>query len=127
MGLVHGSHPGFPAAAAAADAVEQGERVDAFWAVYVLDKCWSVALESPSAISDSSTSGTRISTPWPLSIAQYEQGRVATYTGVPVISEFLNGHTIGNLDYFSPFALRAQASTLFSQASVLASRYRDGK
>lgn len=74
MGLVRGSYAGF-AAASADDSVDQGERVNAFWAVYVLDKCWSVALGSPSSISESSTSSTRISTPWPLTMAQYEKVR----------------------------------------------------
>lgn len=75
MGLVRAAYDA--SAAGPGDAVDQGERVNAFWAVYVLDKCWSVALGSPSAISDNSTSGARISTPWPLALADYEQ--VCTY------------------------------------------------
>ena len=72
MQLVGGAYVGLPAADGG-DVVAQGERINAFWAVYVLDKCWSVALGSPSSIADQSSSGARITTPWPLSMQQYEQ------------------------------------------------------
>lgn len=55
------------------DAVEEGERINGFWAVFVLDKCWSVALGSPSHFTDSTALGTRIDTPWPLENQDYEQ------------------------------------------------------
>lgn len=72
MDLIHGPNLGLPALDAG-DAIERGERINAFWAVYVLDKCWSVALGSPSSITDQSSSGMRIFTPWPLTMAQYAQ------------------------------------------------------
>lgn len=109
-----------------ADAVDHGERVNAFWEVYILDKCWSVALGSPSSISDTTTAGTRIVTPWPLGMAQYEQGQAVLYTGREVVTDFLNSRDVDDVAYASPIALRAKAATLFSQASVLASRYHPG-
>lgn len=56
---------------APADPVEEGERINAFWMVYVLHKSWSVGLGSPSQINDEN--GAQIDTPWPLEIEQYEQ------------------------------------------------------
>jgi hypothetical protein len=55
------------------DAVDEGERINGFWAALILDKCWSVALSSPSNFTDDETLGTRIDTPWPLDDADYEQ------------------------------------------------------
>ena len=141
MNLIHGQYMGFTAADNGG-AVNQGERVNAFWTVYILDKCWSVALGSPPSIAENSSHGVRISTPWPLSMAQYEQVRMAPhdrydplsdiyhgqsveYTGQLIVPEFLNSTTIGSLQYFSPIALRAQACILFAHASSLASRYRN--
>lgn len=55
----------------AADAIEQGERINAFWAVVTLDRCWSIALGAQSALGR--TDMTRITTPWPLDMADYEK------------------------------------------------------
>lgn len=55
------------------DTIEEGERIHAFWAIFILDKCWSVALGSPSHFTDSEALGTRIDTPWPLTNMEYEQ------------------------------------------------------
>jgi hypothetical protein len=53
--------------------IDEGERINGFWAALVLDKCWSVALDSPSNFTDAEMLGTQIDTPWPLDIAGYEQ------------------------------------------------------
>ena len=55
-----------------ADAIEQGERILAFWQVYDLDRCWSVALQRPTIIPDSKHPRTSITTPWPQRMEQYE-------------------------------------------------------
>ena len=55
------------------DPIEEGERIDAFWQVYILDKAWAVALKSPSSISEDGLWGTQIDTPWPLRMQEYEQ------------------------------------------------------
>lgn len=60
------------------DIIEEGERINGFWALFVLDKCWSVALGSASYISDSDILGTTVDTPWPLTMPQYEQVRLQT-------------------------------------------------
>jgi hypothetical protein len=55
------------------NAVDEGERINGFWATLFLDKCWFVALGSPSNFTDDDALGTRIDTPWPLEHSAYEQ------------------------------------------------------
>lgn len=50
----------------------EGERILAFWQVYNLDRCWSVALRKPSIIPDDSMPWNSIHCPWPQDIAEYE-------------------------------------------------------
>ena len=57
------------------DTIDEGERIHGFWTVFILDKCWSVSLRSPSNLTDSDILGTRIDTPWPLDPHDYEQVR----------------------------------------------------
>lgn len=58
------------------DAVDEGERINGFWAAVVLDKCWSVSLGLPSNFTDDEALGTLIDTPWPLDSSGYEQVRL---------------------------------------------------
>jgi hypothetical protein len=141
MNLVRGSYTELMESEVG-DVIDHGECINAFWAVYALDKCWSVALASPSSISENSISGIQIITPWPLAIAQYEQvrhhrelsgytqsdiqqGQTVAFPSQPVVTEFLNSPVVGSLEYCSPLALRAKACILFSRASSLASRFDD--
>ena len=55
------------------DIVEEGERINTFWAVFNIDRCWSVATGSPTVLYDDATLGTQIDTPWPLPMEVYEQ------------------------------------------------------
>ena len=58
----------------AKDAMEEGERIHAWWTAFVLDKSWVVALGSPSIIvEEQDNSATRIDTPWPMSLEHYGQ------------------------------------------------------
>lgn len=72
------------------DTIDEGERINGFWAALVLDKCWSVALGSPSNFTDDETLGTRIDTPWPLDISGYEQVRHIFFQGSGKLSEVFN-------------------------------------
>lgn len=56
----------------AKDAIEQGERILAFWQVFNLDRCWSVVLQRPPTIPDSKHPWTSLITPWPQSMEEYE-------------------------------------------------------
>lgn len=64
-----------------ADALQAGERVNAFWTVYILDKTWAVALGTPSSITEQISGGMAISTPWPLAMDVYEQVRIVSDYG----------------------------------------------
>lgn len=55
----------------AVDRVEEGERICAFWQVYILDKTWSAVLGRPSLLVDSGTISSAVDTPWPLATEQY--------------------------------------------------------
>jgi hypothetical protein len=55
------------------NSVEEGERIDAFWNVYIMDKAWSAISDTSSLMTDSGGHGTQIDTPWPLDAAQYKQ------------------------------------------------------
>lgn len=56
-----------------ADLLEEGERIHAFWQVYILDKTWATLLGCPSLLVDDGSPGTEIDTPWPLALEQYSQ------------------------------------------------------
>jgi hypothetical protein len=51
------------------DAVEEGERINAFWTVFVLNNCWTTVDGTPSNI----PIDTQIDTPWPLDLSNYVQ------------------------------------------------------
>ena len=55
------------------DAIEEGERILAFWHVFVLDRCWSVWSQSPSVLIQESSANMQVDTPWPLKMSSYEQ------------------------------------------------------
>ena len=57
--------------------VEFGERVNTFWSVYNIDRCWSV-VGNPCIMSDDPTHGTQIDTPWPLDMHDYEMVRISS-------------------------------------------------
>jgi len=58
---------------AARDDVEEGERINGFWAVFVLHKILTVALHPPSNVCGAlEAPGMQIDTPWPLDIESYQ-------------------------------------------------------
>ncbi|KAJ6476042.1 hypothetical protein C8R47DRAFT_664049 [Mycena vitilis] len=56
------------------DAIEQGERVNAFWTIMALHKIFSVIMQWPSSVSD--ILDEQIDLPWPLEMHVYESGIV---------------------------------------------------
>lgn len=66
------------------DDIEEGERINAFWNTFILDRCWSPVLGRTPILSDEETKGTGIDTPWPLNIESYENVSIAIHAdGVP--------------------------------------------
>jgi len=131
------------------DAVEEGERINGFWTALVLDKCWSVALGSPSNFTDDNVLGTRIDTPWPLDGSAYEQVRLflldwsdnymmliclarqgLLQPGVlssATVQKFMSGTLNLQEERFSTHAIHAQAALLFERATNIAAQWRTGK
>lgn len=69
-------------------AIEEGERINAFWAVFILDRSWAVALGSAPGLTDDEATGTQIDAPWPLDMASYENVRAFHISPLmPSISE----------------------------------------
>lgn len=125
------------------DALEEGERINAFWSVFILDKSWSVRAGSTSHFNGSP--GAQVDTPWPLQIEDYTQvgisdailvrrsslqappqrGMPATLRSSLTIQAFLSGVS-DNARGTSAKALRAKASALFERASRRASQWTRG-
>ena len=56
------------------DSVEEGERILGLWTVLTLDKTWAIALEnSPNFEHSTHALATRVDTPWPLEMEDFEQ------------------------------------------------------
>lgn len=55
------------------DHTDEAERICAWWATFILDKSWVVALSAPAIINETQEPSTVIHTPWPLTIDQYAQ------------------------------------------------------
>lgn len=54
------------------DMVDEGERINAFWTAFTLCNCWGVGVGGFSSMMFESY-GSRIDTPWPLDMEDYEQ------------------------------------------------------
>lgn len=100
---------------------KEGERILAFWQVYNLDRCWSVALRKPCVALDSEDPWTSIDCPWPQDITEYESGNVAVGSTFSTVKSFLQGDIGGG---FSIHTLRAKASAIFSRADQLSASWR---
>ncbi|PSR71038.1 hypothetical protein PHLCEN_2v13086 [Hermanssonia centrifuga] len=57
----------------ATDAVDEAERIQAWWTTFILDKSWVVALGAPAMINESQEPVTMVDTPWPLTMELYSQ------------------------------------------------------
>ncbi len=55
------------------DSIEEGERIRGFWTILVLDRCWTVWMQSPSVLIQEASPSMQIDTPWPMDMNSYEQ------------------------------------------------------
>ncbi|KAJ7782518.1 hypothetical protein DFH07DRAFT_324892 [Mycena maculata] len=101
--------------------LRQWERIHAFWQVYNLDRCWSVALRKPTIIPDGPSAWNSINCPWPLDIAEYEAGQPSSGVNFQTIKSFFEGDVAS--DGYSTPALRAKASALFERADNLSTSW----
>jgi len=102
--------------------MEEGERIHAWWTTFVLDKCWIVALGSPSLIiEEQDNSSTRIDTPWPKNMEYYGQRPMSPNPG-RTVQKFLDTLSSGNDGGDSSrLATLAKAAVLYERADRLAS------
>ncbi|KAF5384658.1 hypothetical protein D9757_007485 [Collybiopsis confluens] len=111
---------------ASQDTVEEGERVNAFWAVFTLYRDIAVAMDpSGSVCGMFDAPGCQIHTPWPLDIETYRKN-ILPHRGVSTVYNFLN-HVQQREDEHqlnSTTALITKASILLHQAVFVAGQYR---
>ncbi|KAJ7018680.1 hypothetical protein C8F04DRAFT_1150527 [Mycena alexandri] len=110
----------------AATALEEGERINAFWAVFAVNNCWLAADGSPADIAYAV-----VDTPWPLDIGEYSENflliQIRTLGTLPLQSSGTIASFLANFPDrgTSPPALHAKAAIVFEQASRLAARYTE--
>ncbi|EGN93479.1 hypothetical protein SERLA73DRAFT_172094 [Serpula lacrymans var. lacrymans S7.3] len=106
------------------DTIEEGERINAFWSVLVLDKCWAVTFGVPSNLSTNPLPGIRVDTPWPMDMYAYESGQlVPTVQGNDTIQNFLSSSPDNADQGRSLLALQCKAVLLLEKATGLAEQY----
>ncbi|PCH45038.1 hypothetical protein WOLCODRAFT_91112 [Wolfiporia cocos MD-104 SS10] len=104
------------------DAIEEGERINVFWGVFILDKSWAVTVGSPSHFNGSP--GAQVDTPWPLEMEEYEEyGIPQDLQGIRTTETFLAEMVSTSVDGTSSVALLAKSSALFERATRLASQW----
>ncbi|KAJ7732478.1 hypothetical protein DFH07DRAFT_143603 [Mycena maculata] len=111
------NHPGPPQSA-----LEEGERIRAFWAVACLQNGLNISLPAASMnFSIFESCSADIDTPWPMEIADYEAGLLSpTYEGQQTIKAWLTDDIplTG-----APSMLKTQAGILLQRATRLGSKW----
>ncbi|KAI3612458.1 hypothetical protein WG66_010051 [Moniliophthora roreri] len=132
------------------DPIEEGERINAFWTVYMLSNMWGVAVGSTSSTIFDTNPSSEIDTPWPLDMSEYERASIYAWPGSVQLSDFfpftqrgLSGNIVGSSTIrnflaqtstdapghgshygSSPLALSVKASVLLDRAATIASSFR---
>ncbi|KAJ7647001.1 hypothetical protein FB45DRAFT_998309 [Roridomyces roridus] len=99
------------------DAVEQGERVNAFWSIMAAHKVFSVMMQWPSSVSD--ILDEQVDLPWPLDMEVYDSGIVPVNPhGQSTMKSFVEDPMSANFEAAnSTLAQHAKAAALFERAS----------
>ncbi|KAH8993400.1 hypothetical protein EDB92DRAFT_399742 [Lactarius akahatsu] len=110
------------------DQIEEGERINAFWAVFFVDRCSAVAFGPPLVVSEMDVSGMQIDTPWPLEMETYERGQIyPNLRTTGTVRSFFSGMNNGwPWDNHNPLTQLSKAVALFERASRLAAAWRPG-
>ncbi|KZT71081.1 hypothetical protein DAEQUDRAFT_666500 [Daedalea quercina L-15889] len=104
------------------DAIEEGQRINAFWVVFILDRNWSKALGRTPVLTDDESKGTGIDTPWPRSIETYESNPLPEgFRGFRTVQRFLYYPIFMNEEQ-NPLATHAKAAVLYSSAARVAAQ-----
>ncbi|KAJ7348963.1 hypothetical protein DFH08DRAFT_863952 [Mycena albidolilacea] len=109
----------------ARDRTEHSDRIAAFWQVFMVDRCWSVASGLPVALPDGDCPQVRIKTPWPTPEAEHDVVSLGE-TSMNTVSSLFEHHSMLSIDTDGMFmpALRAKAAALYERTYRLASSAR---
>jgi len=109
------------------DVIEEGERIDAFWAAVSLNDCWSAFQESHLTFSDLQPDV--VDTPWPLDSYQQDSVRTLSSPVSSFVHAFLNQHhlprkSLLSLQEFLNGSIMAGISekALYIKATILLAR-----
>ncbi|TDL21708.1 hypothetical protein BD410DRAFT_287744 [Rickenella mellea] len=107
------------------DAAEQGERIAVFWQVFIIDRTLSVALQRPTCIPEDCGFYTRIDTPWPEDIEEYDNMSLDAIQGDSTLRMFFThqGQTLSGVGGFSTSALRVKAAALYERGTRMAATW----
>jgi len=127
------------------DQIQEGERINAFWTTFALCNTWTVAIGSPLSSVVFESHGSRIDTPWPLDMHEYEQVELFcvrrtlykqfAYHGISqerlppdllsssTVQNFINQHPSTSSEY-STTAMYVKASILLDRAATVAGLFR---
>ncbi|TFK39826.1 hypothetical protein BDQ12DRAFT_603499 [Crucibulum laeve] len=107
------------------DNLEEGERINGFWAVFLLHKLIAVALEPPANVCGAlEAPGIQIDTPWPLDINSYMEGPPSPdVRGHSTVRNFLGTYPVDHHNGDSMTALVVKASILFHRAAHLTGQW----
>ncbi|CAK5271863.1 unnamed protein product [Mycena citricolor] len=101
------------------DAIDEGERICAWWTVMVLDRCWSAGLgESPGlSYADSLQI---VDTPWPLESEEYPRRiQIPVVSSCNTIQAFIDGEP-PSASGMSTMAMLSKAAILWQRADEIA-------
>ncbi|KAL0567309.1 hypothetical protein V5O48_014686 [Marasmius crinis-equi] len=105
------------------DAIEEGERINAFWMVLGMNNGWTAIDGSPSNVVYTNEPGLRIDTPWPEDMDTYATNGIRRdLTGSYTVQRFLAGLDRA-VDGQSRAALVAKASILFERATQVGMKH----
>lgn len=107
------------------DNLEEGERINGFWTVFVLHKVITVSLEPPSNVCGAlEAPGMQIDTPWPLDVSNYSDGLLnPELRGSSTIRNFLGNFPVDPRAGDSTTAMAVKASVLFHRAAHLTGQW----
>ncbi|KAJ7478668.1 hypothetical protein B0H11DRAFT_2234126 [Mycena galericulata] len=108
------------------DAIEEGERINCFWTVFMLQKNLSVALEPAAHVcSVFEAGGMQIDTPWPLEMDEYKQGLLTpTVHGDSTVRNYLQAGAPQYQDGSSMIAKNVKACILLHRAVYMHGQWK---
>ncbi|KAJ7184466.1 hypothetical protein C8R46DRAFT_1026374 [Mycena filopes] len=107
----------------ARDRAEVADRIAAFWQVFMVDRCWSVASGLPVALPDGDCPQVRIKTPWPTPGLEHNSMGFGDTGSMNTVSGLFEHQPMLSLEsdpMFMP-ALRAKAAALYERTYRLSS------